>query len=63
MNYKEFLTKFKNESPLNCYTECVSIENDCIKCSRGIQSKFPCPFKVLLEVLKQKNLRRKKQNE
>lgn len=46
---------FKDEQPLNCYTELTSVK-DCIKCSEDIKSTCPCTFKILLDILKDKGV-------
>ena len=57
MDLKEFLEKYSKENPLHCYTELVTVE-ECSKCQKWIKHKgtkyeFRCPFKVLLELLKE----------
>jgi len=58
ITYEDFIKKFKNKEPLRCYTELVTVE-DCLKCKCGLNSEFPCPFKVLLEELKEKSEKEK----
>ena len=54
ITYEEFVKKFKDYEPLNCYTELVTVEQ-CLQCKEGLNSECPCPFKVLLDELKERS--------
>jgi len=52
MNYDQWIKKHYDDNPLHCYTELVTIGEDCARCD-----EHDCPFRELLDYLKESSRR------